>query len=79
VKSTTTKHFCMLTFDDDSSLQELSTRLFLPILTSDSGLGGGRGEEIRNIYYSNRQLPPGHDPGADSSDAPTAGSVAHGH
>jgi hypothetical protein len=46
-------------------------------ITSDSG--GGRGEPIRNIYYSDRQLPPGHDPGADSGEAPTAGSVAHGH
>jgi hypothetical protein len=45
-----------------------------------SGSGGGRGEAIRNIYYhSDRQLPPGHDPGADSGEAPTAGSVAHGH
>jgi hypothetical protein len=43
------------------------------------GLGRGRGEAIRNIYYSDRQLPPGHDPGADSGEAPTAGSVAHGH
>jgi hypothetical protein len=42
-----------------------------------SGSGGGRGEAIRNIYYSDRQLPPGHDPGADSGDAPTAGSVRH--
>jgi hypothetical protein len=40
---------------------------------------GGRGEAIRNFYYSYRQLPPGHDPGADSGEAPTAGSVAHGH
>jgi hypothetical protein len=30
------------------------------------GLGRGRGQAIRNIYYSDRQLPPGHDPGADS-------------
>jgi hypothetical protein len=44
-----------------------------------SGSGGGRGEAIRNIYYSDRQLPPGHDPGADSGEAPTAGSLAHGH
>jgi hypothetical protein len=44
-----------------------------------SGSGGGLGEAIRNIYYSDRQLPPGHDPGADSGEAPTAGSVAHGH
>ena len=44
-----------------------------------SGSGGGRGEAIRNIYYSDRQLPPGHDPGADSGEAPAAGSVAHGH
>ena len=43
------------------------------------GLGRGRGEAIRIIYYSDRQLPPGHDPGADSGEAPTAGSVAHGH
>ncbi len=41
--------------------------------------GGGRGETIRTIYNSDRQLPPGHDPGADSGEAPTAGSVAHGH
>ena len=47
--------------------------------TNMSGSGGGRGEAIRNIYYSDRQLPPGHDPGADSGEAPTAGSVAHGH
>jgi hypothetical protein len=44
-----------------------------------SSSGGGRGEAIRNIYYSDRQLPPGHDPGADSGEAPTAGSVAHCH
>jgi hypothetical protein len=25
---------------------------------------------IRNIFYSDRQLPPGHDPGADSGEAP---------
>ena len=36
----------------------------------ESGSGGGRGEAIRNIYYSDRQLPPGHDPGADSGKAP---------
>jgi hypothetical protein len=36
----------------------------------ESGSGGGRGEAIRNIYYSDRQLPPGHDPGADSGEAP---------
>jgi hypothetical protein len=36
-------------------------------------------EAIRNIYYSDRQLPPGHDPGADSGEAPTTGGVAHGH
>jgi hypothetical protein len=35
-----------------------------------SGSGGGRGEAIRNIYHSDRQLPPGHDPGADSGEAP---------
>jgi hypothetical protein len=46
---------------------------------TQSGSGGGRGEAIRNIYYSDRQLPPGHDPSADSGEAPTAGSVAHGH
>jgi hypothetical protein len=45
----------------------------------ESGSGGGSGEAIRDIYYSDRQLPPGHDPGADSGEAPTAGSVAHGH
>jgi hypothetical protein len=51
-----------------------------PVVHRDvSGSGGRRGEAIRNIYYSDRQLPPGHDPGADSSEAPTAGSVAHGH
>jgi hypothetical protein len=44
-----------------------------------SGSGGGRSEAITNIYYSDRQLPPGHDPGADSCEAPTAGSVAHSH
>jgi hypothetical protein len=33
-------------------------------------LGRGRGEAIRNIYYSDRQLPPGHDPGANSGGAP---------
>jgi hypothetical protein len=32
--------------------------------------GGGRGEAIRNIYNSDRQLPPGNDPGADSGEAP---------
>jgi hypothetical protein len=31
---------------------------------------GERGEAIRNVYYSDRQLPPGHDPGADSGEAP---------
>jgi hypothetical protein len=51
----------------------------LALARSASGSGGGRGEAIRNIYYSDRQLPPGHDPGADSGEAPTAGSVAHGH
>jgi hypothetical protein len=35
-----------------------------------SGSGGGRGEAIRDVYYSDRQLPPGHDPGADSGEAP---------
>jgi hypothetical protein len=30
----------------------------------------GCGEAIRNVYYSDRQLPPGHDPGADSGEAP---------
>jgi hypothetical protein len=34
------------------------------------GLGRGRGEAIRTIFYSDRQLPPGHDPGADSGEAP---------
>ena len=39
--------------------------------TSDeSGSGGGRGEAIRNSYYSDRQLPPGHYPGADSARPP---------
>ena len=32
----------------------------------ESGSGGGRGEAIRNIYYSDRQLPPGHDSGRSS-------------
>jgi hypothetical protein len=36
-----------------------------------SGSGGGRGEAIRNIYYSDRQLPLGHDPCAVSGEAPT--------
>ena len=45
----------------------------------ESGSGGGRGQAISNIYYSDRQLPPGNDAGADSGEAPTAGSVAHGH
>jgi hypothetical protein len=36
----------------------------------ESGSGGRPGEAIRNIYYSDRQLPPGHDPGADSGEAP---------
>jgi hypothetical protein len=31
----------------------------------------GGGEAIRNIYYSYRQLPPGHDPGADPGEPPT--------
>jgi hypothetical protein len=35
-----------------------------------SGSGGGRGEAIRTIYNYDRQLPPGHDPGADSGEAP---------
>jgi hypothetical protein len=45
------------------------------------GSGGGRGEAIRNIYYSDRQLPPGHDPGAVSGEAPNGRhrGVAHGH
>ena len=50
-----------------------------PVPHTASGTGGGRSEAIRDIYYSDRQLPPGHDPGADSGEAPTAGSVAHGH
>ena len=36
----------------------------------ESGSGGGRGEATRNIYYSDRRLPPGHDPGAASGEAP---------
>jgi hypothetical protein len=40
------------------------------IVSNKSGSGGGRGEAIRNIFYSDRQLPPGHDPGADSGGAP---------
>jgi hypothetical protein len=35
-----------------------------------SGLGRGRGEAIRNVYLSDRQLPPGYDPGADCGEAP---------
>jgi hypothetical protein len=35
-----------------------------------SGSGGGRSEAIRNICYSDRQLPPGYYPGADSGEAP---------
>jgi len=33
-------------------------------------LGRGRGEATRNIYYSVRRLPPGHDPGAARGEAP---------
>ena len=33
-------------------------------------LGRGRGEATRNIYYSVRRLPPGHDPGAACGEAP---------
>jgi hypothetical protein len=40
------------------------------VTAMESGSGGGRGEAIRTFYYSDRQLPPGHDPGADSSEAP---------
>ena len=36
----------------------------------ESGSGGGRGEATRNIYYSVRRLPPGHDPGAACGEAP---------
>jgi hypothetical protein len=36
----------------------------------ESGSVGWRGEAIRIIYYSDRQLPPGHNPGADSGEAP---------
>ena len=41
-----------------------------PVPHTASGTGGGRSEAIRNIYYSDRQLPPGHDPGADYGEAP---------
>jgi hypothetical protein len=36
----------------------------------ESGSGGGRGEAIRTFSCSDRQLPPGHDPGAVSGEAP---------
>jgi len=39
-------------------------------LAMESGSGGGRGEATRNIYYSVRRLPPGHDPGAARGEAP---------
>ena len=40
-------------------------------LAMESGSGGGRGEAIRTfISISDRQLPPGHDPGADYGEAP---------
>jgi hypothetical protein len=34
------------------------------------GSGEGRGKAIRNFCYSDRQLLPGHDPGADSGEVP---------
>jgi hypothetical protein len=42
----------------------------VPVRSTASSSGGGRGEAIRTIYYSDRKLPPGHDPGADSGEAP---------
>jgi hypothetical protein len=42
-------------------------------IMADTGFAG------QHTYYSDRQLPPGYDPGADSCEASTAGSVAHGH
>jgi hypothetical protein len=60
-------------------MNHLSRFLLLAInICNPSGSSGGRCEAIRIIYYSDRQLPPGHDPGADSGEAPSAGSVAHG-
>jgi hypothetical protein len=35
-----------------------------------SGSGGGRDEAIKNVYFSDCQLPPGHDPGADCGEPP---------
>jgi hypothetical protein len=45
----------------------------LPMTRACAGPGrarAGRGKAIRNVYHSDRQLPPGHDPGADSGEAP---------
>jgi hypothetical protein len=63
--------------------------VFLDCRVNPVRVGRGRGEAMRNVYSSDGQLPPGHDPGADSGEAPTipapavawlpaAGSVAHG-
>jgi hypothetical protein len=38
--------------------------------TCSVGLGRGRSGVIRNVYYSDRPLPPGHDPGPDSGEDP---------
>jgi hypothetical protein len=38
----------------------------------ESGSGAGRSEAIRNVYFFDRQLPPGHDPGAGSGEAPNS-------
>jgi hypothetical protein len=45
----------------------------------ESGSGGGRGEAIRTIYYSDRQLPQGNILAPTPAGLPPAGSVAHGH
>jgi hypothetical protein len=42
-------------------------------------LGHRAGVAIRNIYYSDRQLPPENDPGADSGEAPNGRQRGHGH
>ncbi len=41
-------------------------------LAMESGSGAGRSEAIKNVYYFDRQLPPGHDPGAGSGEAPNS-------